>query len=489
MSVSGSSQISSSSYASTAPSNNTYTIGLEPLTAISPLDGRYWSKLNSLSAYFSEYSLVRYRVQVEIEYFISLVELPLPQLKEFTTEKIEVMRSWYTDFSLNDAGKIKNIEKITNHDVKALEYWLKEKFVETGLDVRHTEFIHFGLTSQDINNTAIPLCLMESIQTVYLPNLQLVVDALLKMGTEWIAVPMAARTHGQIATPTRVGKELLVFVERLKNQISTIKNHIFTAKFGGAVGCFNAHVAAYPDVDWIKFADDFTERLGLSREQYTTQISHYDSTAALCDNLRRVNIILIDFCRDIWTYISLDYFKQKISSEEVGSSAMPHKVNPIDFENAEGNMGIANALFDHMASKLPISRLQRDLTDSTVLRNLGVPFGHTILSFNSISRGLYKLVIHKDTLYKDLDENWAVLAEPIQTILRREGYPKPYEALKKLTRTGQKITKQTIEEFINALEGVSNKTKDELKALSPFTYLGVVPGVRSKKSTKEESSK
>jgi len=478
MSVSGSSTVSYSSYASSTTSNAGYTIGLEPLTAISPLDGRYWAKLNSLSAYFSEYSLVRYRVQVEIEYFLALVALPLPQLKDFPSDKAEVMRAWYTDFSLNDAGKIKNIEKITNHDVKALEYWLKEKFVESSIDVRYTEFIHFGLTSQDINNTAIPICLMESIHTVYLPNLQLVVDSLLKMGTEWINVPMVARTHGQVATPTRLGKEILVFVERLKNQISTIKNHMFTAKFGGAVGNLNAHLAAYPSVNWIDFADKFVEKFGLSREQYTTQISHYDSTAALCDNLRRVNVILIDFCRDIWSYVSMDYFKQKVVAEEVGSSTMPHKVNPIDFENAEGNMGIANALFDHMANKLPISRLQRDLTDSTVLRNLGVPFGHTILSFNSLSRGISKLTINKDQLYKDLEDNWAVLAEPIQTILRREGYPKPYEALKKLTRTGQKITKQTIDEFITGLDGISNKVKDEIKQMTPFTYLGVVPGVR-----------
>jgi len=473
--TSSASSVSSSSYASESSRPTNFTIGLEPLTAISPLDGRYWQKLNSLSAYFSEFSLVRYRVQVEIEYFIALVELPLPQLKEFSKEKIERMRSWYVDFSLNDAGKIKNIEKITNHDVKALEYWLKEKFVEEGMDVKHTEFIHFGLTSQDINNTAIPLGLMESIHTVYLPNLQLVIDTLAKLAVEWLGVPMLARTHGQVATPTRVGKEIMVFVERLKIQVKALKEVQVTAKFGGATGNFNAHYVAYPEINWISFANNFTEKLGLMREQYTTQISHYDSTAALCDNLRRINIILIDFCRDIWTYVSMDYFKQRVSNEEVGSSAMPHKVNPIDFENAEGNMGIANALFDHMASKLPISRLQRDLTDSTVLRNLGVPFGHTILSFNSIARGLSKLNINKDQIYRDLDDNWAIVAEGIQTVLRREGYSKPYEALKKLTRTGQKITRQSIVEFIDTLENISDAVKEELKQITPFSYIGVVP--------------
>jgi len=356
-----------------------------------------------------------------------------------------------------------------------LEYWLKEKFVEGGMDVKFTEFIHFGLTSQDINNTAIPLSLLESIHSMYLPNLQLVIDTLAKMATEWLGVPMIARTHGQVASPTRVGKEIMVFVERLRSQCTSLKDLPFTAKFGGATGNFNAHFVAYPNVNWISFANDFTEKLGLVREQYTTQISHYDSTAALCDNLRRINIILIDFCRDVWTYVSMDYFKQRINSEEVGSSAMPHKVNPIDFENAEGNLGIANALFDFMASKLPISRLQRDLTDSTVLRNLGIPFGHTILSFNSIARGLSKLTINKDEIYRDLDDNWAVVAEGIQTILRRESFPKPYEALKKLTRTGQKITRQTIEEFITQLEGVSDDVKSELKAITPFTYTGIVP--------------
>jgi len=446
---------------------------LNTLTAISPLDGRYWSKVSNLSNYFSEFSLIKARVKVEIEYFIALCELPLPQLKDFPADSFAEMRSWYDKFTLADAKKIKDTEKITNHDVKAVEYFVKEKFDEKKW-IAFKEFIHFGLTSQDINNTAIPLLLKEAMDQSYSPSLLQMIATLKSLSTEWIDVPMLARTHGQPASPTKLGKELMVFVERLEEQVKLLSHVPHKAKFGGATGQFNAHKVAYPTVDWITFANSFVTRLGLQREQYTTQISHYDSLGALCDNLKRINTILIDCCRDFWSYISMDYFKQKINSDEVGSSAMPHKVNPIDFENAEGNLGLANAVFEHFSAKLPISRLQRDLTDSTVLRNLGVPFGHTLLSIISLQKALSKLIINRDRIHQDLEDNWVVISEAIQTVLRREAYPKPYEVLKKLTRTGQKITQQSMINFITNLD-VEDRVKEELIAITPFNYTGLLP--------------
>ncbi len=442
------------------------------LTAISPIDGRYRSKVDELAIYFSEYALIRYRVFVEIEYFIALAELPLPQLKNISTDIYEKLRLVYQDFSIEDAQRIKDIEKITNHDVKAVEYFIKDKFDELGLEASK-EFIHFGLTSQDINNTAIPYSLKVAVNEVYIPLLEDLVEKLETYSVEWQNIPLLARTHGQPASPTKLGKEFFVFVERLKKQLTQLVAIPFSAKFGGATGNFNAHVLAYPSIDWVSFGNAYVNGvLGLDRSQTTTQIEHYDNMAALFDAMKRINTILIDLNRDVWTYISMDYFKQKIKKDEIGSSAMPHKVNPIDFENAEGNLGMANAIFEHLAAKLPISRLQRDLTDSTVLRNIGVPIAHTILSFKSLQKGLDKLIVNFDAIHHDLDRNWSVVAEGIQTILRREGYPNPYEALKDLTRTNQKMTHEVISEFINTLN-VSDLVKAELQGVTPQTYTGV----------------
>ena len=413
---------------------------LNSLTAISPLDGRYRQKLDELDLYFSEFGLIKYRIMVEIEYFIALCDIPLPQLTDFRKEDYKTLRSVYEDFSIEDAQKIKEKEKITNHDVKAVEYFLKEKFFHLGWE-RWSEFIHFGLTSQDINNTAVPLSIKDALINIYFPLLLELREALASLADEWKDIQMLARTHGQPASPTRLGKEIAVFVARIDEQLKYFGQIPYSAKFGGATGNMNAHKAAYPDINWMSFADDFVnENLGLQRSYPTTQIEHYDNLAALFDNMRRVNVILIDLARDMWTYISMDYFRQKIRKGEVGSSAMPHKVNPIDFENGEGNFGYANAIFGHLSEKLPISRLQRDLTDSTVMRNIGVPIGHSILAFTSILRGLGKLIINQEKIRYDLENNWAVVAEAIQTILRREGYPEPYETLLELTRTNQKIT-------------------------------------------------
>lgn len=442
------------------------------LTAISPVDGRYRKATHELAPYFSEAALIEYRVLVEIEYFIALCELPLPQLKDFDRKKFKALRDIYERFTEIDARRIKEIEQITNHDVKAVEYFLKEKFDELVLS-EYKEFIHFGLTSQDINNTAIPLSFKLALEKIYLPEIHEVVDKLKKLAHEWKHVAMLAHTHGQPASPTRLGKELMVFVERLDQQLKLLKHIPFAAKFGGATGNFNAHHVAYPAVNWIEFANNFVNgKLGLNRSQYTTQIEHYDHFAAHCDNLKRINTILIDLCRDIWTYISMNYFKQKIKEGEIGSSAMPHKVNPIDFENAEGNLGIANALFEHFAAKLPVSRLQRDLTDSTVLRNIGVPVAHSLIAMKSVMKGLNKLLLNQQQFDTHLDENWAVVAEAIQTILRREGYPQPYEALKDLTRTGGKINRETISKFISGLK-VSDTVKAELTKISPAGYTGL----------------
>jgi len=445
---------------------------LTNLTALSPIDGRYRDKVSELAEYFSEFGLIKYRVLVEIEYFIALCELPLPQLKNFNRELFKNLRKIYRNFSESDALAIKDIENTTNHDVKAVEYFIKQHF--DLLDIsNYKEFIHFGLTSQDINNTAIPYSLQQVMINVYYPLFEQLTLKLYFITGEWANVPMLARTHGQAASPTRLGKEIEVFIERLQKQISLLKLLSFPAKFGGATGNFNAHHVAYPQINWVEFANSFVNHvLGLERSQTTTQIEHYDNMAAIFDNLKRINVILIDFCRDIWTYVSMDYFKQKIKQGEVGSSAMPHKVNPIDFENAEGNLGIANAVFEHFSGKLPISRLQRDLTDSTVLRNLSVPIAHTILSFKSILKGLDKLILNKERIYQDLDNNWAVVAEAIQTILRREQYPNPYEKLKELTRTNSQITQQSITDFINNLD-VSDAIKEELKAITPFNYTGI----------------
>ncbi len=442
------------------------------LTAISPIDGRYRSKVDGLALYFSEYALIRYRVLVEIEYFIALCNLPLPQLKGFDKGLYEPLRNIYRDFQLEDAEKIKEIEKVTNHDVKAVEYFIKEKFDELNIE-KYKEFIHFGLTSQDINNTAIPLSLKDAIHTIYYPLLEELIDILEGFSQEWKDVPMLAKTHGQPASPTRLGKEIKVFVERLNVQLALLKNIPVSAKFGGATGNFNAHNVAYPNIDWVEFGNHFVnDILKLDREQYTTQISNYDNLGATFDNLKRINTILIDLSRDFWTYIMMEYFKQKIKKGEIGSSAMPHKVNPIDFENAEGNLGIANAIFEHLASKLPISRLQRDLTDSTVLRNVGVPISHSVLSIKSLEKGLSKLLLNEEAIMRDLENNWAVVAEGIQTILRREGYPNPYEALKELTRTNHKINGASISAFIDTLN-VNDAIKDELRNITPQSYTGI----------------
>ncbi|MDD7336776.1 MAG: adenylosuccinate lyase [Prevotella sp.] len=446
---------------------------LDTLTAISPIDGRYRSKTESLAAYFSEYALIRYRVRVEIEYFITLCELPLPQLAGFDHALFEKLRDIYRNFSEADAQRVKDIEKITNHDVKAVEYFIKEEFDKIGGLEAYKEFIHFGLTSQDINNTSVPLSLKEALHDVYYPQLQELISQLTAYAEEWKDVPMLAKTHGQPASPTRLGKEIMVFVYRLTEQLKSLKACKLTAKFGGATGNFNAHHVAYPSYDWKAFGDKFvSEKLGLEREQYTTQISNYDCLAAVFDALRRINTIIIDLDRDFWMYISMEYFKQKIKAGEVGSSAMPHKVNPIDYENSEGNMGLANAYLQFLAMKLPVSRLQRDLTDSTVLRNIGVPLGHSIIAIQSTLKGLRKLILNQDKINADLDNTWAVVAEAIQTILRREGYPHPYEALKALTRTNKKMTEETIHDFIKTLN-VSEDVKAELMAITPHNYTGM----------------
>ncbi|MES2592331.1 MAG: adenylosuccinate lyase [Bacteroidota bacterium] len=445
---------------------------LTKLTAISPVDGRYRNTTEPLADYFSEAALIKYRVLVEIEYFIALCELPLPQLAGFDQSKYAALRSIYIDFTEADAQQIKNIEKITNHDVKAVEYFIKEKFDALQL-TSQKEFIHFGLTSQDINNTAIPYSLKDAMNNCLLPVLQEVVAKLTAYAKEWEAVPMLARTHGQAASPTRLGKEIQVFAVRLEHQIAQLNAVPYSAKFGGATGNLNAHHVAYPQIDWLKFANSFVNTsLELSRSYPTTQIEHYDNFAAYCDALKRINTILIDLDRDIWTYISMNYFKQKIKEGEIGSSAMPHKVNPIDFENSEGNLGIANALFEHLSAKLPISRLQRDLTDSTVLRNVGMPLAHSLIAYKSLLKGLDKLILNKEALANDLDNNWAVVAEALQTVLRREGYPKPYEALKELTRTNTHVTKESISVFIDTLN-VNHVIKAELKQISPGNYTGI----------------
>lgn len=445
---------------------------MNALQAISPVDGRYQAQTRSLSPFFSEAALIKYRVQVEIEYFIDLCRLPLSQLEGIAENQFDDLRDIYRNFSAEDAQDIKEIEKTTNHDVKAVEYFLKQQFDRLNL-TSFKEFIHFGLTSQDINNTAIPLSLKEAVEEVYFPGLEQLIGKLTALSEDWKDVPMLARTHGQPASPTRLGKEMLVFVERLEEQVKLLKQIPFAAKFGGATGNFNAHKVAFPQVDWKAFGTSFVEdTLGLKHSFPTTQIEHYDHLAAIFDTAKRINTILIDLDRDIWTYISMDYFKQKIKEGEVGSSAMPHKVNPIDFENSEGNLGIANAIFEHLSSKLPLSRLQRDLTDSTVLRNIGVPIGHTMIGFASTLKGLNKLLLNQNKIHQDLEANWAVVAEAIQTILRREAYPNPYEALKALTRTNETITAQSITQFIEGLE-VSPEVKEELKAITPHNYTGV----------------
>ena len=442
------------------------------LESISPIDGRYAGQTKELANYFSEFALIKYRVFVEIQYFIALTNYPLPQLASFDESKIEALDKIFESFSLTDAERIKTIERVTNHDVKAVEYFLREKFDELGLDV-YKEFIHFGLTSQDVNNTATPLSIKHAFERIYLPTIQKLRDELNDRANDWRDIALLARTHGQPASPTSLGKEMRVFVERLDNQLVLLKRIPFGAKFGGATGNFNAHLAAYPMINWRVFADDFVqEYLGLERQQATTQIEHYDNMAALFHGMCRINTILIDFCRDVWQYVSQDYFKQKTKAGEVGSSAMPHKVNPIDFENAEGNLGLANAIFEHLASKLPISRLQRDLTDSTVLRNIGVPFAHTHIAFNAILRGLGKLLLNEQKIYDDLEANWMVVAEGIQTILRRENYPHPYEALKNLTRGKAAIGKKDMLDFVETLE-VNEDVKEELRGLSPHIYIGV----------------
>ena len=447
-------------------------MSLSALNAISPIDGRYHSKTKELSAYYSESALIKYRLQVEVEYFIALCELPLPQLEKFNIDFFGSLRKVYLNFNDEDAQKIKDIEAITNHDVKAVEYFLKEQFDKLNIS-EYKEFIHFALTSQDINNTATPLLIKESVEDIFLPSYLELVEKLIELKDEWANIPLLARTHGQAASPTLLGKEVMVFIERLERQMGLLNMVPFSAKFGGATGNFNAHHIAYPEVDWVAFSNDFVEdTLGLDRSQVTTQIEHYDNLAALFDNFKRINTILIDLSRDIWTYISMNYFKQKIKEGEVGSSAMPHKVNPIDFENAEGNLGIANAIFEHLSAKLPISRLQRDLTDSTVLRNVGVPMAHSILGFKSILKGLNKLILNEEAIRADLDDNWAVVAEAIQTILRKEGYPKPYEALKALTRTNGLIEQPTLINFIDTLK-VSDELKEYLKSITPFNYTGI----------------
>ena len=455
-----------------AVNNTNKKMNLTKLNAISPIDGRYRGKISKLADFFSEEALIKYRVRVEIEYFISLCEIPLPQLEKFNHHLFDDLRKIYINFTTEDAQKIKEIEGITNHDVKAVEYFIKEKFDVLGLQ-NFKEFIHFGLTSQDINNTAIPLSIKEAMNEVYLPNYFQVLEKLQELVIEWKDISMLARTHGQPASPTRLGKEIDVFVVRLKEQYNLLNQIPNAAKFGGATGNFNAHKVAYPMIDWKAFGSKFvTEKLGLQHSFPTTQIEHYDHMAALFDSLKRINTIMVDLDRDFWTYVSMDYFKQKIKAGEVGSSAMPHKVNPIDFENSEGNLGIANALFEHLSAKLPISRLQRDLTDSTVLRNIGVPFGHTVIAFTSTIKGLNKLLLNKQKFEQDLENNWAVVAEAIQTILRREAYPNPYEVLKGLTRTNEKINQNSISNFIDTL-AVSPEIKKELKAITPANYTGI----------------
>lgn len=445
---------------------------LTSLTAISPIDGRYRSKTDKLAEYFSEEALIKFRVRVEIEYFIALCEIPLPQLKGFDSSQFSKLRDIYNDFKSEDALAIKEIEKTTNHDVKAVEYFIKEKFDRLGLQA-YKEFIHFGLTSQDINNTAIPLSIKEALEQSYLPSYESLIDKLQSLAKQWENVPMLARTHGQPASPTRLGKEIQVFVVRLSEQFNSLKTIPIAAKFGGATGNYNAHLVAYPQVNWKAFGGKFVEETLQLRHSFpTTQIEHYDHIAALFDALKRINTVIIDFNRDIWTYISMDYFKQRIKEGEVGSSAMPHKVNPIDFENSEGNLGIANAIFEHLSAKLPISRLQRDLTDSTVLRNVGMPFAHTLIAFESTLKGLNKLLLNQAKFEEDLEKNWAVVAEAIQTILRREAYPNPYEALKNLTRTNQVINQESISNFIDTLE-VSDAIKAELKQITPSNYTGI----------------
>jgi len=442
------------------------------LSAISPVDGRYRTKSADYAQYFSEYALIRYRVEVEVEYFIALCEIPLEQLKKVPGDVMPKLRLVYQNFSEADAQRIKDIEKVTNHDVKAVEYFLKEKFDTLNL-ADFKEYIHFGLTSQDINNTSIPLSVKEALVKVYLPEMDALLQELHHNVDQWRDVSMLAKTHGQPASPTRLGKEVMVFVYRLEQQLMQLKNVPVSAKFGGATGNFNAHKVTYPAIDWKNFGNSFlSEKLGLEREQWTTQISNYDNLAAQFDAMKRINTILIDFCRDIWTYVSMEYFKQRIKEGEVGSSAMPHKVNPIDFENAEGNLGMANAIFEYLSSKLPVSRLQRDLTDSTVLRNVGVPFAHTLIATQSIRKGLSKLLLNETAIYRDLDNTWAVVAEGIQTILRREGYPQPYEALKALTRTNEGITERSIHEFIDTL-AIDDTVKQELKRITPRNYTGV----------------
>lgn len=447
-------------------------MNLDELTAISPIDGRYRSKTNEFAPFLSEFGLIRYRLLVEIEYFIALCRLPLPQLKEFDHELFKNLKEIYTQFTLEEASEIKEIEKTTNHDVKAVEYFIKKRFEALKLD-KYKEFIHFGLTSQDINNTAIPYAIKEALKEVFYPTLDKVVENLTHLSVEWKDTTMLARTHGQPASPTRLGKEIAVFVERLAIQISQVKQIPYSAKFGGATGNFNAHQVTYPYINWVEFGNQFVNHiLVLERSLTTTQIEHYDNMAGLLDGLKRINTILVDLCRDVWTYISLEYFKQKIKKGEIGSSAMPHKVNPIDFENAEGNLGVANALYEHLSAKLPVSRLQRDLSDSTVLRNVGVPLAHTLIALKSILKGLDKLVINIEAINKDLDSNWPVVGEAIQSILRREGYPNPYEALLELTRKHEKINQASLYDFIDTLD-VNDKVKTELKNITPFNYTGI----------------
>lgn len=446
---------------------------LNLLTAISPVDGRYRGKTESLAAYFSEYALIRYRVRVEIEYFIALCELPLPQLATFPVELFSRLRSIYEKFSEEDAQRVKDIEKVTNHDVKAVEYFIKEQFDAIGGLNDYKEFIHFGLTSQDINNTSVPLSVREALEQVYYPQMEELITQLEEYAQAWAEVPMLAKTHGQPASPTRLGKEVMVFVYRLRRQLDMLRACPVTAKFGGATGNYNAHHVAYPNYNWSEFGNRFVaEKLGLEREEYTTQISNYDCLGAIFDAMKRINTIIIDLDRDFWQYVSMEYFRQKIKAGEVGSSAMPHKVNPIDFENSEGNLGVANALLEHLSQKLPVSRLQRDLTDSTVLRNVGVPVGHMVISIQSTLKGLRKLLLNEEAINRDLDGCWAVVAEAIQTILRREAYPNPYEALKALTRTGAGINESTIKNFIEELD-VNESVKDELRRITPHTYTGI----------------
>ena len=446
---------------------------LDVLTAISPIDGRYRNKTEQLAGYFSEYALIRYRVRVEIEYFITLCELPLPQLEDFDHKHFESLRDIYRNFSETDAARVKEIEQTTNHDVKAVEYFIKEQLDRLGDFEKYKEFIHFGLTSQDINNTSVPLSIKEALEQVYYPMVEELIEQLNDYAEQWKQVPMLAKTHGQPASPTRLGKEVMVYVYRLEQQLQGLKDTPITAKFGGATGNYNAHHVAYPQYDWREFGNCFvSEKLGLEREEWTTQISNYDWLGAIFDAMRRINTIIIDLDRDFWMYISMEYFKQKIKAGEVGSSAMPHKVNPIDFENSEGNMGMANAVLQFLAQKLPVSRLQRDLTDSTVLRNVGVPMGHALIAIQSTLKGLRKLILNEEKLQEDLDNTWAVVAEAIQTILRREAYPHPYEALKALTRTNRKMTEETIHEFIGQLE-VSPEVKEELMSITPMNYTGV----------------